>query len=101
MTWEYESINSLTKTVYLRYNTCYWGDAERWASYLCSVGIRRSPGRLRPTMRLSEPHLFIECPYSVHNSVVGSGLKHYLLIPEDVAEKILLLGAMPSEPSLP
>lgn len=95
MTWEYESINWVIKTVYLRYNTCYWENFQGWLSYLSAVGIKRSPGRLRPSTRLPEPHIFIECPYSVRHSVVGSGLKHYLLIPKDIAGKILLLGVMP------
>lgn len=98
MKWEVEALNSLAMIVYLKYNTQFWGRLEEWKGYLSSVGIERRPWRLP---RSGGPvRVFIECPWSVGNSVPGQVYtKWNLYIPEDLAEKIVVLGAMPSPSS--
>jgi hypothetical protein len=100
MKWDFESLNALIMVLYVKYNGEYWGDLQSWREYLEGVGVKSSAGRLRPQQRLPFPHVFIECPWSVHNSVPG-GTKYYLLIPQETAEKIVLFGTMPSSPSPP
>lgn len=100
MDWKsHETFNALIEAVYKKYNEEFWGEAEAWSSYLRDLEIVRSHKRRSPT-----PVVYIECPWSVHNSPVGSiHGKIYLYIPMELAEKIVMLGAMPptSSPSRP
>lgn len=98
MRWQ--STNALVMVVYEKYSTEYWGDLPSWIEYLKDIGIVRVPGKIRPKGEVSFSHILIECPWSVHNSVTGC-VKHYMLIPEEMAKKIVFLGTMPSSPFPP
>lgn len=106
MIWDVATIRALNEIVNKKYDELRgeldrqgctpYQVALRWKEYLDSHGIDRRPMQLPRRRNGGAPRVFIECPWSLHNSTPGSVYtKSELFFPMDLAEKIVILGAMP------
>lgn len=87
----HKTLNVLTKIIYDKYNSRFWNCLPEWKEYVASLNILWDTKKPKP-----KDSVFIECPWSVHNSPIGNiNGKAYLSIPNDLANKILLFGVMP------
>lgn len=95
MKWNSVSLSRLIDVVNLKYERDFRDDSEGWFRYLKSLDIKREPYRVLWYPQY-EDHLWMECPWSVHNSTPGIwASKWNIFIHFDLAEKILVLGEMP------
>lgn len=93
MTWDAKTLRALSDLTHTKYDAQFRGRLEEWKGYLSSVGIERSG---RPPRSGGPRRVFIECPWSVDNSTPGIlSSKSNLFFPEELAEKIVVLGVMP------
>lgn len=99
MDWNGDSFGRLTDAVNAKYDGHFWNCLPAWREYLKSSGIEWVP---QPNLnaytrrKKGEKFVWTECPWSLHNSPIGNiAGKVYLVIPGDVAEKIVVLGEMP------
>ena len=97
MTWDFNTINSLTKLVYQKYNSRFWNKIDEWEAYLVGIGVDRRSSEFR--IRSSgDDQIWIECPYSFVNSIFGHRRiysRQNLYFPKSLAEKILVMEQMP------
>jgi hypothetical protein len=93
--WDIYTLNALNKIVYQNYNSRFWNKLDEWESYLENIGVDRKPLGF-PRRSSDEERVWIECPHSVNNSIVGSiHSKRNLYFPKSLAEKILVMEQMP------
>jgi hypothetical protein len=68
---------------------------DEWKEYLALHGIERVPAGFRK-QGCKETYVWMECPWSVRNSVPGAvHTKSNLYFPLELAEKIVFLEGMP------
>lgn len=104
MTWDAKTLGLLNSIVEKKYDEMWYEFREctpyqvalRWKEYLDLQGIERRPMQIPRRRSGDGPYVFIECPWSVNNSTPGNVYsKSELFFPMDLAEKIVILGAMP------
>lgn len=96
MIWDAKAIRSLSDIVDRKYDAEFKHDLAGWKKYLAEHGITRKPWNLPRKRSSGDPHVWIECPWSVHNSTPGAMYtKSDLYFPMDLAEKIVVLEGMP------
>ena len=96
MIWDAAAIRALSRVVDHKFDEEFRYDLEGWKCYLAEHGIVRKPMQLPRKRSGVSPCVFIECPWSVHNSTPGAVYtKSELFFPMDLAEKIVVLGGMP------
>lgn len=100
MNWTSDLLGRLTDAVSTKYDDHFWNCLPAWREYLNESGIEWIPEpNVRSHIRkkgTGETFVWIECPWSVHNSPIGNiNGKVSLLIPAKLAEKIVTLGEMP------
>lgn len=95
MIWDVRTLNALSRIVDRKFNEGCWDEAG-WKKYLADHGIERRPFQLNKKRSSGNPHVWIECPWSVRHSTPGAAYtKSELFFPMDLAEKIIVLEGMP------
>ena len=96
MIWDVRALNALTKIVDRKFDEDFLYDLAGWKQYLAEHDIIRKPFQFRKKRSSGDPHVWIECPWSVRNSAPGAVYtKSELFFPMDLAEKIVILEGMP------
>lgn len=91
-----EFIIRLSNLVDRKFDEDFRHDLEGWKKYLAEHGIERRPFQFNKKRSSGDPHVWIECPWSVNNSTPGAAYtKSELFFPMDLAEKIIVLEGMP------
>jgi hypothetical protein len=93
--WNLDTLKVLTNLVDDRYDSEFRHSLESWLEHLEAMGIERLYGSAVFQQRAAQKTVWIECPYSIRNSPIGSTRKAHIHIPIDLAEKIVVLGSMP------
>jgi hypothetical protein len=95
MDWNPDTFRVLTDLVNDRYDSDFRHSVKSWIEHLESLGIKRLYGSAAFQRKAAQNTVWIECPYSLHNSPIGISSKAHIHIPIDLAEKIVVLGSMP------
>lgn len=100
MIWDWKALRALSDIVDRKYDAEFHGvdsgNPARWIRYLAEHGIERRPFQFNKKRSSGNPHVWIECPWSVRHSTPGSAYtKRELFFPMDLAEKIVILDGMP------
>jgi len=89
-------LTRLSNLVDRKFDEDFQNDLEGWKKYLAEHGVVRKPFQFHKKLSGGHPCVWIECPWSVRNSVPGAVYtKSELFFPTDLAEKIIVLEGMP------
>jgi hypothetical protein len=95
MDWNRDTFRVLIDLVNDKYDSDFRHSLESWLEHLEALGIKRLYGSAAFQQRAAQKTVWMECPHSLHNSIIGSSNKAHIHIPVDLAEKIVVLGGMP------
>lgn len=96
MTWDAHSLRLLSDLVDRKFDEEFRENLSGWKTYLDSHEIIRKPWTFHKKRSSENPYVWIECPWSIHNSTPGAVYtKSELYFPMELAEKIVVLGTMP------